>query len=248
MALGRAEALFEATGNPVAITRLGGYARAHDAWKGNPAWNALPEGQLVPRHMAQIEDGGGCRPYIKHWNGRQITYDMDYRARAGKIHVTEAEIDWCKIEGEFAVIAPDIKTTASPNKQYKHWEKVIEGFPIPVYQLTPDNRTDVIRGAQRYITPHFRQACAVISKARLVLCNEGGSHHMAASMGVPAVVIFGSFVPPKVTGYDFHTNISVETEHGFCGNFDTCKTCQANLETIKPEYVRAEALKILERK
>jgi hypothetical protein len=193
-------------------------------------------------------DGGGCRPYIKHWEGRRIHFNYDYRARAGRIHLTQAEIDWCRIESDFAVIAPDIKATGSPNKQYKHWEKVIEGFPIPVYQLTPDERTDVIRGAKRFVTPHFRQACAVIAKSRLVMCNEGGSHHMAASMGVPAVVIFGSFVPPSVTGYDIHKNISVETEHGFCGNFDTCKHCQSALETIRPETVRAAALEILERK
>lgn len=248
MALGRAETLFEATGNPVAITRIGGYARVHDAWKGNPAWNELPEGQIVPRHMAQIEDGGGCRPYIKHWNGRKIEYNYDYKARAGKVHLTPAEVDWCKIEGDFAVVAPDIKATGSPNKHWKGWERVIEGFKIPVYQLTSDSRTDVIRGAIRYITPHFRHACAVIARSRLVMCNEGGSHHMAASMGRPAVVIFGSFVPPQVTGYGFHKNISVDTPHGFCGNFDTCKECQAALKSITPEQVRAAADEILEGK
>jgi hypothetical protein len=238
MALGRAEAAFEATGYPVAICRLGDYPREHDAWLGNPA---------VDKDSPQkILDGGGCRPYVKHWQGRRAVYDLTYRARAGRIHLTQEEKDFAaQIKGEFAVVAPTVKSNGSPNKGYKHWEAVIKGFPIRVYQLMEKATDKPIEGAIGLHTPTFRMAAAVIERARLVMCNEGGTHHMAASMRRPAVVIFGAFVPPEVTGYPFHVNISVETPEGYCGNFDPCPHCDKAMETIKPEYVRQKAIEIL---
>lgn len=239
MALGRAEALFEQTGKPVSICRLGGYPRTHEAWWGNPAWDENARQKIL--------DGGGCRPYIKHWDGRRIIFNEDYRARAGRMYFKPREKSFCAIKGPYAVVAPSLKDTASINKDWgvANWEAVIKGFPIPVYQLTPNHYTPIIKGAKRLITPTFRIAAAVIAKASLVMCNEGGSHHMAASVGTPAVVIFGSFISPKITGYDIHRNISVETSHGFCGKFDYCPECAAALKSITPEYVRHEAGKIL---
>lgn len=239
MALGRAEQIFQETGQPVKICRWGGYAREHDAWKGNPA--------VCSEASQEIYDCAGFRGYIKKWQGRRAVYDLTYRPRAGKIWLTDEEKAFCQIEGDFVVIAPTVKANASPNKDWgvQNWEAVIKGFPVPVYQLLEKETDQPIKGAIGLFTPHFRLAAAVIAKARLVLCNEGGSHHMAASMGVPAVVIFGSFVPPFVTGYPFHVNISVETNHGYCGDFDYCKECQAALKTISPDYVRQAALEVL---
>jgi len=242
MALGRAEALFEKTGQPVAITRLGGYARAHDAWLGNPAWNPFFEDGQVVTGGNQIVDGAAQRPYIDHWMmGRRIKFNMAYRPRAGRIHLTDGEREFADGMGDYFVVAPFGKSGGSPNKEWSRdrWEAVIGGLPLPVYQVMPDNRQPVIAGARALVTPTFRHAAAVIERAKLVMCNEGGTHHMAASMRTPAVVIFGAFVPPCVTGYDFHHNLSVETEHGFCGNFDYCQHCQDALETITPDVVKS---------
>jgi hypothetical protein len=234
MALGRAERIFEETGRPVSIRTPLRIAREHPAWVGNPAWEKNATKMII--------DGASARPYIIGWRHRRAIYNLSHRPRAGKIWLTDQEKDFCKIDGEFAIVAPTIKTGASPNKAWgmDKWKKVVKSVDMPVYQLIPDNKTKVLDGAIPIETPDFRLAASVISKAKFVMCNEGGTHHMAASMGVPAVVIFGAFVPPSVTGYDFHRNISIETEQGYCGNWDKCSHCDEAMKKITVEMVKKE--------
>lgn len=241
MALGRAERHFEKTGERVSICAAGGYPRDHEAWHGNPAW--IHEGGH------KIIDGASVRPYhVGPLSGRGI-WVLDHKPRAGKIYLTKAERDFAKEtlaalgldEKGFAIVAPTIKDKASVNKDWgiENWQRVIDGLPIPVFQLVPDEKEQVIKGAQKIVTRTFRQAAAIIAKAKLVMCNEGGSHHMAASMGTPAVVIFGAFIPPSVTGYDIHRNIAVDTPEGYCGNFGECKHCNKAMASITPDMVRS---------
>lgn len=238
LALGRAEQIFKETGRPVSICNDIGSPRSHDAWLGNPAWSL--------KSSVKIIDGAGCRPYICNWRHNRITFNLDHRPNAGRIWLTEKEMDFNQIKGDYAVVAPDGKAEASPNKNWgaARWEKVIKDFPIPVYQCIQRNETP-IKGAIGIRTKHFRLAASIISKAKLVMCNEGGSHHMAASFRVPAVVIFGSFIPPSVTGYPFHKNVYRETEHGFCGDWSPCKQCLDALESITPEEVRGYCMEFL---
>lgn len=240
MALGRAETIYKRTGKPVTIHGQGNVPRWHPAWDGNPA--------VVKSGGQVIIDGPGARPYIERWDNSRIIFNMDYRPRAGKIILTENQIPLMTLPKRFAVIAPFLKDGASPNKDWgvERWEQVIADFPIPVLQLCEDENVRGIKGAQRILTKTFRHAYWIISKAALVMCNEGGSHHMAASAETHAVVIFGAFVPPTVTGYPIHHNIAVETEQGYCGNWEPCGHCRAAMATIKPETVRAAALGILE--
>lgn len=242
MALGRAEAHFEKTGQQVSICGMTEAPREHPAWHGNPAW--------VHRGGKIIIDGGGSRPYIKHWKGRQAIYDLEHRPRAGRIHIPDDVRARCTLEGPYAIIEPNIKKGASPNKDWgrHNWEQVIKDFPIPVYQLRHDPAQKIAAGAIPYDTPTIQDACAAIEGAALVMCNEGGTHHMAASMGTKALVIFGSFVPPQVTGYSFHYNIAVETDEGYCGRWDACEHCRESLKSIKPETVREKAILLLENK
>jgi len=240
MALGRAERVYEQYGVPVSIRTMTEAPREHDAWIGNPAWHKNAGKKII--------DGGGARPYIEKWRSRQCFFNYDYRPRAGRIHLTEEERATCTLEPPYAIVSPHTKDTASVNKNWgaKRWAEVIKDFPVPVYQLCEDDKVQLIPGAIRHNTPSFRHAVAAIENAALVMCNEGGPHHMAASVKVPAVVVFGSFVPPQVTGYEFHYNIAVETEHGYCGKWDHCDVCQESLKKIKPTLVREKALLLLE--
>lgn len=240
MALGRAEAIYEQTGEPVAICRWGGYPRHHDAWVGNPAWDE--------KSKLKILDGAGVRPYIVSWVNNRIVFNEEYRPRAGRIWLTEKERAFNTLTGDYAVVAPFLKENASVNKDwgFEKWEQVIAGMKIPVYQLVSHPSAHVIKGARRLYTSTFRKAAAIIAGAKVVMCNEGGTHHMAASMGVPAVVVFGSFISPKVTGYDFHTNIAVETPHGFCGRFFPCAECREAMNSITPAQVRTAVDRILQ--
>lgn len=248
MALGRAEAHFEKTGQRVSICAAGGYPRDHEAWHGNPAW--IHEGGH------KIIDGASVRPYhIGPLHGKGI-WVLSHRARAGKVWLTKAERNFAQEETfrlrltgkRFAIVGVDVKSNASVNKDWgaDNWQKVVDRMEIPVVQLM-QKKTDIpLRGVIPIHTAHFRQAMAVMRHAALVMCNEGGNHHMAASMRVPAVVIFGAFIPPSVTGYDFHKNISVETPEGFCGNFSECRHCNKAMAQITPDMVLFHVKQILE--
>lgn len=243
MALGRLERLFEQTGKPGNVLRVDTdspgaptYPREHDAWRGNPAYN--------PRTHFGVVDCAVSRPYIKTWKHRQAVFNMDYRPRAGRVYLTDDDWAFMPVDPPYAVVAPHLKDGASPNKSWgvSRWEAVIENFPIPVYQLESSPHAKIIKGAKPIITPTFRHALAVIARAAVVMCNEGGTHHMAASMGVPAVVFFGAFTPPQVTGYGFHYNMAVDTPGGYCGRWDACPHCAAARAQVSVEDVRNKAL------
>lgn len=239
MALGRAEEIFEKTGKPVSIVNEIGAARRHDAWVGNPAWDE--------RSSQKLLDCASHRAYIKHWAGRKIVFNLDHRPRAGKIFLTDEEKSFNKEIGDYLVISPNLKKNASENKGWgfdRYQKIVLERLNMRVIQLISSDEDRVLNGVDVVKTKHFRQAASIISGAKMVLCNEGGAHHMAASMGVPAVVIFGAFVPPKVTGYDFHDNISVETDEGFCGNWDRCKHCSDAMKKITIDLVHERVEKM----
>lgn len=245
MALGEADALYEQTGQPVSIVNELGSPRFSPIWINSPS--------ISPTAAVKLNNSAGNRPYIKHWKHRQAVFNVNYRPRAGKICLTEQEKAFYRPEKPYIVVAPSVKKNASANKNWgeSRWEKTLtllqEGLkePIHVVQLLADQRETPIKGAMGIPTPDVRLAAAVISGAKLVLCNEGGNHHMAASFGVPAVVIFGSFIPPEVTGYKIHANICVETEHGYCGKFDPCHICQKSLSKITPELVASLAIGFL---
>lgn len=249
MALGRLETFHAATGKAGSIRDKNGQARENILWHNHPAWDKDAIDGIV--------DGGGARPYIDRWTdwkgNPQIVFNRQYRARAGRIHLTIEEQrgaadQWLKKNGgtRFAVISPHIKPTASVNKDWgvTNWEQAIVKFPLPVYQLGPKNE-GIIKGAQWWQTETMRDAAAVIAQASVVLTNEGGTHHLAAAMRRPAVVVFGAFISPATTGYAFHENIAVETEEGYCGRYAPCEHCKNAMSQITPDMVKEKAMHIL---
>ncbi len=92
---------------------------------------------------------------------------------------------------------------------------------------------------------NFRQAMAMLSTAAIYIGPEGGLHHAAAALGIPAVVIFGGFISPKVTGYKEHVNLYTgESELG-CGASLPCRCCHAALARISVDEVVTAALEQL---
>ncbi len=235
MALGRAEREFMRTGRPVAIVGLDGHRRANLLWEGNPA--------IDPGADDTIVDGPNARPYIERWEGSRIILNMKHRARAGRVMLTKEEKEFAAgLSEPFAVVSPHIKANASVNKSWgaDRWTAAIKNFPVPVLQLGP-RPENIIPGAQHFTTPTMRHAAAVIARAAVVLTNEGGSHHLAASMGVPAVVVFGGFMHPKVTGYSAHENIIGDPLHVGCGKYAPCPACRNSLDKITPAMIKQAA-------
>lgn len=239
MALGRAELQHIATGQPCAILDRNGNRRDHELWHHNPAFDKNAE--------QTITDGSGVRPYITRWEGNHAIYNLKYRPRAGKVHLTMKEYQFCSdLDFPFAVVSPTIKDNASPNKDWgeDRWEEVIDGFPLPVLQLGPEG-TEVLPSAVLYRTPTMRHAAAVVARSAIVLTAEGGIHHLAASMSRPAVVVHGGFTPPEVTGYKTHVNLTGNTNHTGCGKWEACPLCMKALDRITPAMVKEAAQGIL---
>jgi hypothetical protein len=57
------------------------------------------------------------------------------------------------------------------------------------------------------------------------------------------VVLFGGFIPPSVTGYGGHANLTGGAEA--CGSLDPCRHCQAAMGRIGVDEVHAAALERL---
>jgi ADP-heptose:LPS heptosyltransferase len=85
----------------------------------------------------------------------------------------------------------------------------------------------------------FRDAAAVIASVDLVIVPEGGLHHAAAAVGTKAIVIFGGFISPRVTGYDAHINLTGGA--GACGSLNRCDHCRKALDAIEVDHVYALA-------
>ena len=80
-------------------------------------------------------------------------------------------------------------------------------------------------------------ACAFIKNLDLFVGTEGGFHHAAAALDKKAVVIFGGFISPSITGYDFHSNIYIDSEKSPCGKKSVCEHCINSMKKISKKTV-----------
>ncbi len=240
MAAGQARPEATRCGGPVHILDRHGRPRWSDMWLGLD-WVA------PPHHGAQgsVVNGPGVRPYLKSLSRAKGAVFTEWRARdcPGAIVLTDEERDFAVAAtaglGAFVVVEPNLVPEANPNKQWG-WERWAELAALirdlnPV-QLGPAGiRT--VPGARHIETLSFRLACAVLARARGAVLPEGGLHHAAGVLGVPAVVIFGGHTDPETTGYPGHINLF--TGGRACGAWQPCQHCAAAMAAITPAEVEA---------
>lgn len=107
-----------------------------------------------------------------------------------------------------------------------------EGFPVCQFKYEGAKQLDWVPQIE---TRDIRQAAAMLQRAALLVTPEGGMHHAAAAVGTKAIVIFGGFIPPQVTGYDSHINL-VGSDI-FCGSLEPCQHCRRALDAITVNQV-----------
>ena len=84
----------------------------------------------------------------------------------------------------------------------------------------------------------FRTACSILEKCDLYLGPEGGFSHAAAALKKRAVVYFGGWIHPKVTGYKFHENIYFNHSESPCGAMTyKCKHCKLASDSIDVKFL-----------
>ncbi|MDB5986192.1 MAG: CcrColossus [Nevskia sp.] len=177
-------------------------------------------------------------------------FNMNYRATPAPIRLTDEEQAiaerWAR--EPFIAIEPYIKAKAPPSKQWP-----VERFAEVARRLSRDFKLYQIGapdapplGDLPRIRPRsFREGMAYLKAARLFIGPEGGLHHASAAMGTRAVVIYGGYTSPQVTGYDFHVNLTggnvqaCGVKRGFCAH------CQAALDNISIEEVESQARRLL---
>jgi ADP-heptose:LPS heptosyltransferase len=218
--------------------RKGGIHRWHELWEGNPRI-AFPG----THYDEQVYNHGGGRPYIVSKSEFRWVWKV-YRPEPGELFFNSEEQKWRDFTRGKVIIQPTVKQGASPNKQWglERWAQLVGMTPrVPWLQLGTGVEPR-IPGVPVLRTPTFRLACAALSGASAAVLQEGGLHHAAAALNIPAIVIFGGFISPAVTGYQSQVNLFLQTaEHPLgCGMRQPCRHCAKAMAVFTPQHVKNE--------
>ena len=176
-------------------------------------------------------------------------WNAAYRAMPGEFYFSDSERSLAAIGRGRVVIAPSVKP-GNVNKDWglARWQTLAALLDpdIETLQVGPAGGPLLEAVTARAHTPSFRDACAILAGARLFVGTEGALHHAAAALGIPAVVIFGGYTAPSMTGYDGHCNLYVDGPESPCGRRRSCAHCTAAMAAIAPKRVAAHVLTLLD--
>jgi len=190
----------------------------------------------------------GNRLYNRHDRVRnKWVWNLEFRPVPGEVFLTPSETKAGKRAGSsFVLMEPNVEgwKSVAPNKdwgraRYQAVADRLRGDGFRIIQFAYNKAGPAVTGAEVVRTTSFRDALAVMAHAALYIGPEGGLHHGAAAMGVNAVVLFGGFIPPAVTGYSGHANLTGGADA--CGSILPCAHCRKALDAISVDEVYAAA-------
>jgi ADP-heptose:LPS heptosyltransferase len=213
--------------------------------KGKPRW--CPLWDRNPRIVRYGERGdfqvlrprsNYLRPYCVEKTVTRWTWKA-YKPPVGEIYLANNEIAFGDLNSGKIVLGPSVKIGASPNKQWGigNWQRLavlLLSLGVEIVQCGESSSLDF--PGVRFIKTTIREAAALLSYARVVICGEGALHHIAAAVGTPAVVIYGGYISPEVTGYDGQVGFFRGGGLG-CGSRFLCNHCAQAMASIRPEEV-----------
>ena len=202
------------------------------------------------------------RPYIdrKKTTPNNYAWNNNFRARVGELYFSKTEIDKSKFIINNAINFWKSNNTKNykgiiflesgssklddPQFKFKHrnkgwgfeqWFKLSE-ILCKEYLVIQSVHNESIKIDNIFHCEYdFRIACAVMKLSDLYLGPEGGLSHAAAALCKKAVVYFGGWIHPDITGYEFHNNVYVDIKGSPCGAkayiCEHCKTC-SNLVSV----------------
>ncbi len=246
MASGHALTEHKRTSKRVQILDLFGKPRADVMWHGL-RWIAAPHER---GDFAAVINGPQCRPYIEYPFTRELGQRFTcWRARdhLGAIALTGSEQLFARSSvgamGPFIVIEPTLDPKGNPNKQWgvDNWAELARLMLADGRQLVQmgPHPVRVTPGVKYVRTRSFRQAASVLARAAGAVLPEGGLHHAAAALGVPAVVLFAGHIGPETTGYDGHVNLADQGAGSPCGRWMPCSHCREIWSRLAPSDVYA---------
>jgi glycosyl transferase family 9 (putative heptosyltransferase) len=190
----------------------------------------------------------GRRWYNSPGAGRWI-WNFQFKATPGEFYFDRAELTHT-VHRPGVLIEPNVpwQKSVAPNKDWGFGryqllaDRLRYRAGLKVYQFSHGKLR--LAGVEQIAVADFRQAAAALAGVDLAIVPEGGLHHAAAAVGTKAIVIFGGFVPPQVTGYANHVNLTGDSEA--CGSWGECSHCRAALNRITVEEVYGNAVKLCE--
>lgn len=243
---------FDATGRKVAFGDGRNWELDQQVFAGNP--NVATGAEMMAGIGFDWHDNyRGHRPYIDYAAsrpGRFAWRDWQHAGVPGELFFSESERLLIEANrrrlSPYLLIEPTVKPTAS-NKQwsparYQQVAAALAGDSVQIVQCGPlmQGRLDGVEYVQ---TRRFRDALLLLAGAQLYVGPEGGMHHAAAALDIPAVVVFGGFVHPRITGYAAHVNLSVGEEG--CGMLTPCPHCRDAMDQITVDMVVSAARGLL---
>jgi hypothetical protein len=238
MAAGEARRIHQSNGGKVRmVARPGGATTLSSTLWDNIDYIAKP-GEAA---AASVVDSPSNRPYRAAFEPYGSRW-KEYRPLPAQIRLTRSEVEFASVFGTgFVLIEPHVKALrdGADNKQWG-WDRYVALVSsLPGVRWIQVGRPELasLPGVIRVPTESFRKACAVLAQAAAYVGPEGGLHHASAALGIPAVVIFGGYISPKVTGYSFHTNLFSGAGLG-CGRREKC-SCDCMARIMPSEVVRA---------
>ena len=268
MVSGEARRLQEADPDrrPVAVFGDNTHRRWSSLWEKNP--RILPtSADLFDRSTyLKLVNGPGCRPYVDYARMRaqfdSLFPGVPFTTKLRDHRLPWRYTDWRATPGElycveslsprgYIVVEPNPKANGNPNKDWgwNRWRALVAAAKWtahPWVQLGPPG-TRLLEGVAHIETPTFRDAAQVLSGAAALVTGDGGLHHAAAALGVPAVVIFGGISSPANLGYDAHINLWDAGDESPCGQWVPCGHCKAAMAAIKVETVAESTERLLGR-
>lgn len=216
-------------------------ARWHVIWDGNP--RLIKPEQLAGCEVQWLDNCSGRRPYIDYANTtrEKWCWRADEPREPGEIYLSGAERQAFAHLRDCVLIEPNLKPGAPLTKQWgwDRWQElVLARRDVPWIQIG-ETRQKVLQGVGFVTTRTVREAAAVVANVRSAVLPEGGLHHAAAALGTPAVVVFGGYIAPAVTGYATQVSLFMESDEYplGCGWRRPCRHCDAAMASITVERV-----------
>lgn len=238
MATAQVRKLHAKTGKPVLVVGWGGRVEWQPVFENNP--------KILRAHQpgcATVKNCSGHRPYIEAKTATNWVW-REWDKGPGEIYLTGAEKAFAWPHGGRILIEPNTKVDGS-NKAWfwDRWQAVVDrGGEFVQVGPAGTRRLERVHFVE---TPTFRHACAVLAGSKAFVGAEGGLHHAAAALNVPAVVLFSDFISPLVTGYETHRNLHKGTSRLGCGMRTPCAGCRASMEAITVDEVRSNLEEII---
>lgn len=241
-----------------------------EVFQHHPAVAANPEDEAAPVQELRLDNRKA-----NYWT--RITKDrIDYKPDAHaieiacaaygvsrpeircEVHLTEAELaaGRRRLEdlGPFVAVEPHTKDSFTVNKRYglSRWQEVADALKaagLTLVQVGEGGKPllDGVKDATELSS--IRETAAVLQQADLLVAPEGGLMHLANAVGTRAVIVYGGYVSPKLTGYAENVNLFTDLPCAPCGLRRSCLRGRREcLERIRPAEVCEAALALLDGK